>query len=389
MAVFILFLTLVLLIIVFIVRPFSTLIHELGHAIPAILLTKEKVSIYIGSYGDPKKSLNFTLGRLEVWFRYDPFSWQLGLCVPSAKDISTVRKIIYILSGPLASLLISFFAIYFLFFYDFHGAVKLLLMILLGSSIFDFFANLIPQSRPIQLYDGDIVYNDGRALQELFHFRKFEKEYIVAVQLYRKEKYKEAAPLFNEMLKKGRAHEYIFRLAISSLVRSNAFQEAKEVADKFIAFGNVSSDDYVNIGLTYSQLKMQEEAIQYYDESLRLNPDNKYSLNNKGYSLMHLAKFEESIPLFDKAIEVDSGFDYPYNNRGYAKYKMGKENEGLRDIRYALELNEKNSYAIRNLGIYHLDKAEYAEALRLFERAKELDHTTEMIEDLISKASTH
>lgn len=45
----------------FFIRGLIIILHELGHALPAILLTKEKVSIYIGSYGDQKKSINFKL----------------------------------------------------------------------------------------------------------------------------------------------------------------------------------------------------------------------------------------------------------------------------------------------------------------------------------------
>jgi hypothetical protein len=72
---------------VLITRPVTVLLHELGHAIPAILLTRQKVTIYIGSHGDPKKSLKFKLGLLEGYFRYNPFDWNRGLCVPSARSI--------------------------------------------------------------------------------------------------------------------------------------------------------------------------------------------------------------------------------------------------------------------------------------------------------------
>ncbi|MBK8341854.1 MAG: M50 family metallopeptidase [Bacteroidetes bacterium] len=41
---------------VFITRTFTVLFHELGHAIPAILMSKKAVTIYIGSYGDPKRA---------------------------------------------------------------------------------------------------------------------------------------------------------------------------------------------------------------------------------------------------------------------------------------------------------------------------------------------
>ena len=97
-------------------------------------------------------------------------------------------------------------------------------------------------------------------------------------------------------------------------------------------------------------------------------------------------KFEEAIPLFDQAIEIDKTFAYSYNNRGLAKIKTGNAEEGLEDIKDSFKLDENNSYNYRNLGIYHLDKGEYAKALDLFRKAKELDSTTHMIDELIKEA---
>ena len=89
-----------------IARPLTVLFHEFGHAILAILLTKQKVVIYIGSHGDPEKSIRIDLGMLIIFFRHNPFTWGPGLCVPTAKTISINKKIIYTLAGPLTSLLI-------------------------------------------------------------------------------------------------------------------------------------------------------------------------------------------------------------------------------------------------------------------------------------------
>ncbi len=55
---------------IFVLSPLVTLLHELGHAIPALLVTRKKVTIYIGSYGDPQKSLCFRVGLLEFYVRY-------------------------------------------------------------------------------------------------------------------------------------------------------------------------------------------------------------------------------------------------------------------------------------------------------------------------------
>lgn len=373
-------------VLILITRPFTVLFHELGHAIPAIIMTKQPVSIYIGSYGDPKKSLRFNIGLLEVWFKYNPFSWKLGLCIPSAEEISINKQIIYTLTGPLASFIIAGITCYFTFSFDLHGFLKLIFLFFLISSIFDLFINLTPRTTPIKLYDGSLTYNDGYQLKRLVNYKRFSKEYEQAAQLYNQQKFAEAATSFHQLLKDGLKDEGIYRLVITSFLQVKNYSQSKELYDEFATQNKMNSDDFANAGFCYSQLGQHEKAVEFYDKSLELNPNNKYSLNNKGFTLTILEKFEESMPLFDKAIEIDEMFAYSYNNRGLAKIKTGKEAEGLEEIHYSLELDENNAYAYRNLGIYHLDKGEYAKALDLFKKAQNLDSDTHMINELISKA---
>jgi hypothetical protein len=47
-------------------------LHELGHAIPALLMTRDEVTIYIGSFGNPYSSFHFTTGRLKFCCKYNP-----------------------------------------------------------------------------------------------------------------------------------------------------------------------------------------------------------------------------------------------------------------------------------------------------------------------------
>ena len=373
---------------VLITRPFTIIFHELGHAIPAILLTRETVSIYIGSYGDPGKSLHCSIGLLEVWLNYNPLSWRQGLCVPSAKQISINKQIIYTLTGPLASFAIALMACFFTFTYDLHGFLKLILVIFLASSIFDLIVNLTPRTAPIKLYDGRLTYNDGYQLKQLFHYQRFPKAYGHAAELYNQQKFTESAIAFHKMLKSGLKDENIYRLAISSFLQVKNYQQAKEISDEFILHGNLNSDDFASAGISYSQIDQHVKAVEFYNKSLELNPNNKYALNNKGFTLNILDKFYDAIPLFDKAIELDNTFAYSYNNRGLAKIKIGKVEEGLEDINYSFKLDDNNSYAYRNLGIYHLDKGEYSKALELFRKAKELDCDTHLIDELIITAAS-
>jgi Flp pilus assembly protein TadD len=373
-------------VLVLITRPFTVIFHELGHAIPAILMTRQKVSIYIGSYGDPKKSLHFRIGLLEVWFRYNPFLWERGLCVPSSKQISINKQIIYTFTGPLASIVIAGIVSSFAFSNDIHDFLRIFLIIFIGSAIYDLFVNLTPSDTPVQLCNGDITYNDGYQLKQLFHYKKMPKAFQQGAELYDSQQYKEAAVLFNNILVSGIKHDNIYRFAISAFLQVKDFQNAKNLAEEFLVHGSLNSDDYLNVGLVYSHLEEQDKAIMFYDKSLQLNPHNIYSMNNKGFSLTLLNKFHEAIPLLDKAIEIDNKFAYSYNNRGLAKIKIGKLEDGLEDINISIQLDENNAYGYRNLGIYHLEKGEFRKALDLFYKAKELDCSTYMIEELIIKA---
>ncbi|RYG04429.1 MAG: tetratricopeptide repeat protein, partial [Chitinophagaceae bacterium] len=350
------------------------------------LMTKGKVAIYLGSYGDPNKSLHFNIGRLEFWSKYNPFTWRAGLCVPSSTDMSYNQRIIFILAGPFASLIIASIACYLTFSFDLHGSMKIILIIFLGSAIFDLFVNLKPSAKPIALYDGSFAHNDGYRLKQLCYFKKLPATYETAAKLYNQEKYEEAGALFHEMLEKGIKETDIYRLAITSFLQTGKFQLASIWLDEFTTADTLDADDFSNVALAYAHINEHQKSLEYNSKALLLNPEHKYALNNKGYTLNLLNKFEEAIPLFDKAIEIDNDFAYAYNNRGLSKIKTGLQKEGLEDIKHSFTIDENNAYGYRNLGIYHLDRAEFAQALTLFEKAKHLDHTTHGINELIKEA---
>ncbi len=371
------------------VRVCTTLFHELGHAIPAILMTRKKVTIYIGSYGEPKSSLHFRVGLLEVWFRYNPFSWEYGLCAPEAKEIPINQQMIYTITGPLTSFVIAATACFFTFTYDLNSAAKFTFVMFLISATLDLYSNLIPNQIPTKLHDGTLAYNDGYQLMQLFKFKKILPKYEQATKLYEAQKYEEAAIAFNGILKSGFKNSGVYQSTISCFLLAKQYVEAKEVCDEFAKQSIMDSDDFVNAAVCYSKLNYHEKALELYDESLRLNPNNTNSYNNKGYTLNLMERFEEAIILFDKAIEIDKEPAYAYNNRGFAKIKIGKEEEGLADIKHGLVLDKDNAYGYRNLGIYHMNKKEYSTALELYRKAKKLDDTTHMIDELILEATNY
>lgn len=54
----------------------------------------------------------------------------------------------------------------------------------------------------------------------------------------------------------------------------------------------------------YDQQKY-EEALQFFDKALAINPSSVNALNNKAFTLDHLQRYDEALQSFDKALAVD------------------------------------------------------------------------------------
>lgn len=372
--------------IIFVTRPLTVLFHELGHAIPAIIFTRKKVTIYLGSHGDTDKSFKIKIGLLEMWIR-PKYCWTKGLCEPSSTAMSNNQAIIFLIGGTISSLLIASVASYFIFKYDMHGALKLIIIVFLISSIFDFVINIVPSNIPIKVDDGELRYNDGNSLLKLFHLKKFPAQYEKAVETFNNKDYKTSAILFENFLRKGLESEEIFRLAITSFIMIEDYAKALEIETVFKNKFEPNADDYCNSGFIKLQTNLLEDSITYFQKALVLNPDHNYSLNNLGYVLATKEQYTEALTYLDKAIELDKQFAYAYTNRGFVNIKLGKLEDGLSDLQYSMKLDTTNSYTYRNLGIYHLNKNNKKEALVLFQKAKELDPKTESVDDFIRQAT--
>ncbi len=64
---------------------------------------------------------------------------------------------------------------------------------------------------------------------------------------------------------------------------------------------------WYNRGVAYSSLGRRQEAIDSYDEALRLDPGYAAAWNNKGIALSALGRHEEAIACYEKALEAGVG----------------------------------------------------------------------------------
>jgi hypothetical protein len=146
-------------------------LHELGHALPALLMTREDVTIYIGSMGDPYKSFHISFGRLELYCKYNPILWYKGCCYATDYYLSIDQRILLTAGGPIASLigtLLTWLLLSVAADQDFlriaaGGVFVLSLLVTLST--------LIPMVRVRYTSSGFPIYNDGYQLFRLFKMK--------------------------------------------------------------------------------------------------------------------------------------------------------------------------------------------------------------------------
>ena len=367
---------------VFLVRNVTTIVHELGHAVPSLLFNKGLVEIYIGSLGNRDDSWSFTIGRLKIHLRNNFLYWNYGLCVNSSTNDNWLKNLIIVFSGPIVSFVIGVI-VSILLVNSSNGWIVTGGIIIIVSILIDLYINLMPRKEPIVLSDGNITYNDGRLIQDILKYRRYYSDYKKANSLYIERKYSESAIIYENLLNL-RNDEMTFLYGLSSLVMSKDYISALKLFKDFHLIKFESNGEILLLlGLTHSKNNNPEESLYFYTKGLSVEGDNANLLNNRGYQLILMEDYSSAIRDFDRALECNPTFAYALSNRGFCRLKLGELNRGLGDILRSLDIDDKNSYAFRNLGIYYQMVGSNDEALRYFTLARELDRSTLGIEDLI------
>jgi len=378
-------------------RLLTTVIHELGHAIPALLLTNEKVSVYMGSLGNPAKSLQFQIGRLECFFKFNLFYWKGGLCVMHEDEIPIRTSFIVTICGPLLSLIVATTGILILSFNEFGDVTKLVIFALVFSCMLDFLNNIFPNRDAISLHDGKLVYNDGKQLLYLWSIRKFYAIQQKAITYYNNQEYPIAAELFEKCIAAFPEDARFYKFAISSYLRAKQDAKAVKLQEAYSEtfYDSFDAFDFMNLGNVEFYKENYDKALEAFEKAHKFNPTNPVTLNNFALMLGLLGHHEKAILHLDRAIEllaesVDTAIDIPnltadcYCNLGFSKLELGQLEEGLTDTQRAFELNPSDAYIYRNFGLYHFYKKEYEKADEFYQKAMNLDSKIPNIQELIN-----
>ena len=357
---------------VVIIRSFTTLLHELGHAIPSLLFTREKVQVFIGTYGDISDCIRFTIGRLELYFRINLFDWKLGMCRHGGIE-KTWQKAVVIIGGPLASLLISISLLIIAVRYNLSDNWIVVATAFMVAAAIDFLVNINPFSGAIEMHDNSVGYSDGVQLAILLRRAGLSKEYLAAEKLYIDEQYEDAILTAEQAIDNGQRKKELYDIIVESFMKLEEYQSAINVYAEIHQYFPFHAHDYLSLGQLHLKINDYASALKFLNQHLHFAHTNAVALNDKAYANIQLANYQEALIDLDAAIHYAPNFALPYAHRGLVKMRLDYLNAAYPDLAISKQLDSKQPYAPFYLGLYFEKKGEWKNALENFLLAKELD----------------
>jgi len=140
----------------------------------------------------------------------------------------------------------------------------------------------------------------------------------------------------------------------ASLEQEGRLTEAIEHYNEAIRLKPDYAYAYNQRGTLYAKLGQHRQAITDFSEAIRLQPDYALAFNNRGNIYVVTGEYLLAIENYNTAIRLMPDYAYAYGNRGFAYLETGNGEQGCRDVRRACELGSCKGYtAAKSRGLCH------------------------------------
>lgn len=120
------------------------------------------------------------------------------------------------------------------------------------------------------------------------------------------------------------------------------YEEAINAYNESIRLEPNGADVWNNRGVVLTRLQRYDPAIASYDRALQILPNYGDAWNNRGVTLLELQRYEDAIDSYDHAIQVKPDYADAWNNRGVAFARLQNFEEAILSYNEALRI--KNDY---------------------------------------------
>jgi len=141
-------------------------------------------------------------------------------------------------------------------------------------------------------------------------------------------------------------------------------------------------------GIELFRLGMYEDAIDYFDKQIKLNPKNIDAINNKSRSFLELGNLRASLECASTAIDLSPNYIPALISLGIAQFLIGQNKTAIASFNKILKCDPFNSAALINLELIHLQIGDNETAI-IFARANRLKKLWDKSKKKAAEAQKH
>ena len=130
-----------------------------------------------------------------------------------------------------------------------------------------------------------------------------------------------------------------------------------------------TAEEWFNKGNDFYGQGKYDEAINAFNESIKINPNLMGTWNNKGAALARQYRYDEAIKALDEAIRIEPNYAGAWNNKGAVLTSQGNYNKAIKSFDEAIRLNTNYSKAWNNKGIVLGKQGLYDEAIKALDES--------------------
>lgn len=223
------------------------------------------------------------------------------------------------------------------------------------------------QSNQKNLYNESFIFNK---VDELIDKKQFSEALFILDSIsqenpnYQRALYTKSMIL--SILQKNDESFEIFQKSISY----DDNDEFKEFEYEYAPIKN--SDDFFNYGLTSYYFGDYSEAIDYFDLSLKIQPNQSETVYYKSLSLGGLGEFEKAIKVIEKAIDLDCSDHRFWNDKGAFLSELGEFKKAHECFNKSINL-KSDSYNWANKAVLYHKCNKYQKALECYDNSIKLN----------------
>ena len=151
------------------------------------------------------------------------------------------------------------------------------------------------------------------------------------------------------------------------------YEDAVEAYDEAIKLDTENTYAWLDKGLALHELNRYYEAIEAYEEVIKLEPENSAAWNNKANDLSELDEDDEALMAYEKAIKLDPNDALVWTNKGLVLLEQGKYSKALEAFNKAIRLDPENAKAWKGKGDALNELGRYDESIEAYDKAIRFD----------------